>query len=62
MLRRFRAAYEELGYLDEYHYLVLNEDVDSAVQRVKAIIHAEKCRVNRNEDLKKTLLEEVDPV
>jgi guanylate kinase len=62
LLKRFRAAYEELGYLDEYHYLVLNEDVDSAVQRVKAIIYAEKCRVSRNEDLRKALLEEVDPV
>lgn len=62
LLRRFRSAYEELGYLDEYHYLVLNEDVDSAVLRIKAIINAEKCRVSRNEDLKKALLEEVDPI
>jgi guanylate kinase len=61
LMKRFRSAYEELGYLDEYHYLVLNEDVDSAVQRIKAIIHAEKCRVSRNDDLKRALLEEVDP-
>lgn len=61
LLRRFRSAYQELGYLDEYHYLVLNEDVDSAVLRIKAIINAEKCRVSRNEELKKALLEEVDP-
>jgi guanylate kinase len=61
LFKRFRSAYEELGYLDEYHYLVLNEDVDNAVQRIKAIIHAEKCRVSRNLDLKKALLEEVDP-
>lgn len=62
LLRRFRSAYEELGYLDEYHYLVLNEDVDSAVLRIKAIIHAEKCRVSRNDELKKALLEEVNPI
>lgn len=61
LMKRFRAAYEELGYLDEYHYLVINEDVDRAVQRIKAIINAEKCRVSRNEDLRKALLEEVDP-
>lgn len=60
LLRRFRSAYEELGYLDEYHYLVLNEDVDSAVARIKSIILAEKCRVSRNGDLRKLLLEEVD--
>jgi guanylate kinase len=62
LLKRFRSAYEELGYLDEYHYLVVNEDVDNAVQRIKSIIHAEKCRVSRNEELKKALLEEVDPI
>jgi guanylate kinase len=62
LLRRFQSAYQELGYLDEYHYLVLNEDVDSAVLRIKAIINAEKCRVSRNDDLKKALLEEVDPL
>jgi guanylate kinase len=60
LLRRFRSAYEELGYLDEYHYLVVNEDVDLAVQRIKAIIYAEKCRVSRNEELRKALLEEVE--
>ena len=60
LLRRFRSAYEELGYLDQYHYLVVNEDVDKAVERIKAIITAEKCRVSRNDDLKKELLEEVD--
>jgi guanylate kinase len=62
LMKRFRSAYEELGYLDEYHYLVLNEEVDAAVQRIKAIIHAEKCRVSRNEDLKKALLEEVENI
>jgi guanylate kinase len=61
LMKRFRSAYEELGYLDEYHYLVMNEDVDNAVQRIKAIINAEKCRVCRNEELRKALLEEVDP-
>ncbi len=60
LLKRFRCAYEELGYLDEYHYLVVNEDVDLAVQRIKAIIYAEKCRVSRNEELRKALLEEVE--
>ncbi len=61
LLRRFRSAYQELGYLDEYHYLVLNEDVDQAVLRIKAIINAEKCRVSRNLELKNALLEEADP-
>jgi guanylate kinase len=62
LMRRFRSAYGELGYLDEYHYLVVNEDVGLAVERIKAIICAEKCRVNRNEDLKKALLEEADKI
>ncbi len=61
LLRRFRSAYEELGYLDEYHYLVLNDDVDRAAGRIKAIMEAERCRVSRNEDMRRALLEEVDP-
>ena len=60
LMRRFRSAYGELGYLDEYHYLVVNDDVDRAVERIKAIIVAEKCRVTRNEDIKRALLEEAD--
>ncbi len=61
LLRRFRSAYEELGYLDEYHYLVLNDDVDRAAGRIKAIMEAERCRVSRNEDMRRALLEEVNP-
>jgi guanylate kinase len=60
LMNRFRNAYAELGYLDEYHYLVVNEDVDKAVERIKAIICAEKCRVNRNQSLKQALIEEAD--
>lgn len=60
LLTRFRSAYAELGYMDQYHYLVINDTVDRAVGRICAIMTAEKCRVTRNVKLRQSLLEEVD--
>jgi guanylate kinase len=47
---RLAAAREELGHIDRYQYLVVNDVVDEAVKRVHAIIDAEKLRVSRNTD------------
>lgn len=58
LMRRFSNAYHELSYLDEYHYLVVNDSVDQAVERIKAIVIAEKCRMDRNLNLRKKLLDE----
>jgi len=45
--RRMSAAVKELAYVSEYDYVVVNDQVDAAVQRVRAIITAEKCRLQR---------------
>ncbi|MDD4797605.1 MAG: guanylate kinase [Eubacteriales bacterium] len=58
LMRRFSNAYHELSYLDEYHYLVVNDSVESAVEKIKAIIVAERCRMDRNAKLRKKLLDE----
>ena len=47
---RLAAAREELGHIGRYQYLVVNDVVDAAVQRVHTIIDAEKLRVSRNTD------------
>lgn len=47
--RRLNSAAKELEYVCEYDYVVVNDEVDKAVQRVKAIITAEKCRPHRSE-------------
>lgn len=47
ILRRMQCAYDELNYAFEYDYVVLNDEVESAVERVTHIIHAEKNRAIR---------------
>ncbi len=41
---RIRNAYKEIEKVDNYDYVVINDQIDGAVQRIKAIIVAEKCR------------------
>ena len=43
---RLSKARTEMAYVDSYDYLVVNDDLDEAVNRVKAIILAEHSRVN----------------
>jgi len=43
---RIKDARFELKYLSFFQYLVLNEDLDKAVNDMLAIIRAEHCRVN----------------
>jgi guanylate kinase len=45
---RFGAARSELQMMKEYDYVVVNDVVDAACQRIEAIITAEHCSVSRN--------------
>ncbi len=45
---RFGAARSELQMMKEYDYVVVNDLVDAACQRIEAIIAAEHCSVPRN--------------
>nr|MDK2850154.1 guanylate kinase [Candidatus Cloacimonadota bacterium] len=47
ILRRLETAKEELRFIPEYDYLVVNDDLDQAVDKVMAIIKAEENRVSR---------------
>jgi guanylate kinase len=42
--RRLRAAAEELPLYKEYDYTVINEDLDHAVESLKSIVRAARCR------------------
>ncbi len=53
---RLDAAREEITYISEYQYLVVNDVVDEAVHRLNAIIDAEKLRYSRSN----TILEELN--
>lgn len=47
IINRMRSAYDELNYAFEYDYIVLNDEVETAVKRVHCIINAEKNRAVR---------------
>lgn len=50
MNKRFRSAYNELNAVTKYNYVVINDEVENAANKINAIIEAEKCRVDRIED------------
>ena len=41
---RIEASRRELAFIHEYHYSVLNKDVDDAIDAVRSIVRAERCR------------------
>jgi len=47
LMKRFKSAYKEINYISKYNYAVVNDKVEIAVQKLEAIISAEKCRVDR---------------
>ena len=49
--KRFKRAYEEINEIPKYNYVVVNDDLDKAVKKVDAILEAEKCRVDRIEEV-----------
>jgi len=42
--RRLQNARWEVGYADRYEYYIVNDDLDTAVGRLRAILTAEQCR------------------
>lgn len=50
IIDRFKNAYKEINEVTKYNYIVINDEIQNAVDKVKAIILAEKCRVDRIED------------
>ena len=51
IIERFRQAYKEINEVTQYNYVVVNDNLDDAVNKVEAIIKAEKCRVDRIEEV-----------
>ena len=50
--KRIKRAEEELEYLPQYDYIVINDTVEQAVRDVYCIVRAEKMRCGRNPELK----------
>lgn len=45
--KRLATAVQELEYVTEYDYVVVNDELPVAVEKMKSILVAEKCRVKR---------------
>ena len=46
--QRMETARQEFTHMEKYNYILLNDDIDSAVKRFAAIIEAEKMRTERS--------------
>ena len=55
--RRFQAATSEIATGKKYQYAVVNDTVEAAVAKIQNILAAERCKVNRNENLFESLLD-----
>lgn len=51
IIARFKIAYNEIDEVNKYNYVVVNDDLEECVKKVKSIIIANKCRVDRIEEL-----------
>lgn len=51
ILKRFKKAYQEINEVSKYNYVVVNDDLDVATKKVNSIIEAQKCMVDRIEEV-----------
>ena len=51
IISRFKVAYNEINQINDYNYVVVNDDLDKAIVKVEAILVSEKLRVDRIEEL-----------
>lgn len=51
IIKRFHTAYKEINEVTKYNYVVVNDILEDAIDKVEAIINAEKCRVDRIEEV-----------
>lgn len=51
IIERFKKAYKEINEVTKYNYVVVNDDLDEATRKVNSIIEAQKCMVERIEEV-----------
>lgn len=51
LIERFHKTYKEINEVTKYNYVVINDNIEEAVDKVMSIIKAEKCSVNRIEEV-----------
>lgn len=51
IIERFKISYKEINEVSKYNYVVVNDEVENAVNKISSIMTAEKCRVDRIEEV-----------
>ncbi|MBQ1812465.1 MAG: guanylate kinase [Bacilli bacterium] len=59
MLKRFKEDYKLVNEFNKYNYVVVNDNISDAVNKVEAILLASKCSAQRIEDLELDNEEEI---
>lgn len=50
-IERFKTAYKEINEVTKYNYVIVNDEIEKAANKINSIITAEKCRVDRIEEV-----------
>jgi guanylate kinase len=58
IIKRMDCAYEELSYVFKYDYAIVNDYIENAVDKIEAIIVAEKNKANRQKQLINSIRED----
>lgn len=58
--KRLKRAEEELNYIDKYDYVIVNDDVNEAINELKSIIVAEKLKISRNHETINIIISDVN--
>ena len=51
IISRFKRAYQEINEVTKYNYVVINDDLEDATNKVNSILVSERLRVDRIEDV-----------
>ena len=57
--RRIHRALEEMEFVQDYDYVVINDTVPQATQDILDIVHAESMKCSRNKEIKKVFKGEI---
>jgi len=51
IVNRFKRAYQEINYYNDYNYVVVNDEIEDATRKVASILVSERLRVARIESV-----------
>ena len=51
IISRIKTAYNEINEVSKYNYVIVNDEVDNAARKMNSIIEAQKCMVDRIEEV-----------